>query len=90
MTDEEKAKAALAEKDRRIADLEKELASVRTASSLDDAGDDDVRARAVAEAEERDAIPPTPSQEELDHVKLGSAHAAGKRGSYKTRQSKPG
>jgi hypothetical protein len=50
-----------------------------------DAGDD-VRARAVAAAEEADAETPSPTQEELDAVKRGDHHPS----KYKTRQAKAG
>jgi hypothetical protein len=50
---------------------------------------DDVRARAVAAAEAAADEAPTPTQAELDAVKLGQHHAdVGKSGAYKTRQTK--
>ena len=51
-------------------------------------GSDDVRSRAVAAAEEMDALTPTPTQEELDRAKLGSAADGAKSGAYKTRQTR--
>lgn len=52
------------------------------------ADQDDVRARAVAEAEARDEHTPYPTQADLDRVKLGDQQ--GKGGAYKTRQTKAG
>lgn len=46
---------------------------------------DDVRARAVADAEAADAEVPTPTQAELDAVKRGEQP---KSGGYRTRQAK--
>lgn len=50
---------------------------------------DDVRARAVADAETMDANTPTPTQEELDRVKSQIA-ADTKGGAYKNRQARAG
>lgn len=50
---------------------------------------DDVRARAVADAEAADAEVPTPTQAELDAIKRGEhSLEAGKSGGYRTRQAK--
>lgn len=48
---------------------------------------DDVRARAVADAEAAEENTPTPTQAELDRIKRGE-HLEGKAASYKTRQAK--
>jgi hypothetical protein len=50
---------------------------------------DDVRARAVAEAEAAADEIPTPTQAEMDAIKRGDHHPeAGKSGTYKTRQTR--
>ena len=88
MTDDEKK--ADAAKDQQIADLTAQLAKVGRGPDAGASGEDgDVRARAVREAEAMEATTPTPTQDELDQVKLGGANLdAAKAGAYKTRQTK--
>ena len=58
-----------------------------TKPAADAAEQDDVRARAVADAEAADAEVPTPTQAELDAIKRGD-HQAAKSVGYRTRQAK--